>query len=301
MTFLPPMPNTFVIGALGADSQALGAALAAHPEVFCPEIAAPEFHSLDLPCLSAATGVNDDDAYLDLFADAAPHHRVVLDASPSYLASSIAVERTEAATAREARYVVVVRDPADLVAAHHATLVAAGFDDVDDLERAWQLEADRLAGRVSLPGGCAQPELLAYRSLATLGEQIERLLARVPHGRVFVVDHDELVDRPQALLTELVAWLGLSPADLRIGALADTPSDGATESFKAVIRHELRRDVDYLALLTGLDLSAWQRRPSTELIIDLRDPVGTGGATGPDDGSSPDGRHRPLRRRPDGR
>lgn len=251
-----PYPNVFLIGALGAGTEWVAAAMAEHPQVFCPSPAAPHHHCIDLPGLVEATGFVDDDEYLDLYEPVGPQHSVILDASPTSLASLWAVERIEAATARSARYVVVVREPAELVAAHFAEQVEAGNEDRHDLAEAWDLQERRAAGE-AIPDGCEEPGLLQYRRLAEMGRLTERLLSQVPRSRVRFVEYEALAASP-AELEGLFAWLGLRPPAEPFTAPRVATIDlrlTITEATLATIRAELRDDLDYLDLLSGLDLS----------------------------------------------
>jgi hypothetical protein len=164
----------------------------------------PLFFCEDFPGIRQ---VEDLSAYLRLFANAHPEARAVGEASAMYLYSQVAIDRLRECFA-SARLIVMLRNPIDLVEAFHAQLRYALAEDQPQLATAWDLQDDRAKG-VSLPPGCPEPSLLQYRRVASLGDQVRRLLEAVPAEQVLFVVFDDLARDPRAEYLRLLAFLGL--------------------------------------------------------------------------------------------
>lgn len=181
--------------------------LASHPAVFFSPVKEPHFFSHDFPAIRRYTSEAE---YLDLFRDAAPAHRIRGEASVSYLFSKHAARLLRAFNP-DARLLVMVRNPVDLVASQHSQLVFTGDETVTDFRSAWELQEARAAGR-QIPLRCRTPAFLQYRDVGALGCQLERLLEVWPADQVHITVFDDLRDRPDEAGRSLLAFLGLEPS-----------------------------------------------------------------------------------------
>jgi len=203
-----PRPSFFVAGAPKCGTTALYTNLRAHAGVYLPELKEPHFHSTDLPGLCAVEGRAGYDA---LFAPA-PAGALIGEASASYLMSETAVPRILAETPT-ARFVVILRNPAEMAAAMHGELCANLSEDVTDFAAAWALIPERRAGR-RLPPRAAEPQMLDYARVCAIGTQLERFVARVPEHQRLILTLDEMRADAAAVHTRLLGFLGLAPAAL---------------------------------------------------------------------------------------
>jgi hypothetical protein len=199
-----PRPGTFVVGAPRCGTTALVDFLGQHPDVFVPFVKEPHHFGSDL---TTRRGFETEEAYLELFADAGARHP--LEGSTWYLYSRRAA-REIAAFAPEARIVVMLRDPVELLRSWHAHVVLLGLEEIESFEEALAAESDRREGRRVPPG--TPVEKLLYREIPRFAEQLERYLAAFGAERVRVVLHEDFRADNRRVVADLFAFIGVDPA-----------------------------------------------------------------------------------------
>lgn len=177
--------------------------LAEHPAVYLSSVKEPHYYSTDLRNRNVAS----ECAYRRLFRAARPQHLAVGEASTWYLYSQAAVPAILSAHP-DARFVVMTRDPVDMALSLHHHNRRVLHEDEPDFERAWRLQEDRAAGR-SLPSTCTEPVFLQYRDVCSLGTQLNRLYAQVPHGRVLHILLDDIKRDPGQSYRQVLDFLGV--------------------------------------------------------------------------------------------
>lgn len=200
------LPNTFLIGAPKSGTTALASWLAAHPQVCFSSRKEPGYFARDFPPHADLQAHFDPDRYRALFAPE-PQHRVIAEGSTNYLLSADAVPAILALNP-DARFIVSLRNPLELAPALHMQQRYMLNEDQADFADAWRLQAQRARGE-RIPAGCRQPRFLQYAAFARTGEQIERLLKRVPRSSVHVIRFDALRADPGAAYRQTLAFLGL--------------------------------------------------------------------------------------------
>lgn len=201
-------PDFFIIGAPKAGTTSLYHYLAAHPHIFMSPLKEPFFFCTDMPGLrSRITFVTDTAKYLNLFRGATDKHLACGEASSLYLLSKVAVP-TILTFQPLARFIVMLRNPVELVHAHHSQLVRAMIEPVTQFQEAWKLQTQRAHGRF-VPNTCPEPALLQYRQFGLLGEQVERLLSMVPPARVKILLLEELAANPRKVYEDLLTFLNV--------------------------------------------------------------------------------------------
>ncbi len=195
-------PEFFIIGAPKCGTTALAAYLAEHPEVLVSDPKELNYFNTDL-----GFDTYDDAAYAALFAGAAPGV-IRGEASVWYLYSEVAVARILEARP-DARFIVMLRNPVDMVVSLHRQMVFSGYDDVDDFWSAWELQAERAAGR-HVPIACPDARLLSYQAACALGTQLARCLAQTADGQVLVVVYDDFRTDPRGEWQRVQQFLGVS-------------------------------------------------------------------------------------------
>lgn len=203
------IPDFFIVGAPKCGTTALYSYLKERPDVFMPELKEPHFFARDF---AAYRAVRERDAYLALFAEAAPD-ALLGEASVWYLFSEVAVADIMRANPA-ARIIVMLRNPVDMVHALHAQLLHAPDEDVTDFEQAWRLQEVRAAGR-SVPRHCREPRHLQYRTVGSFAAQIERLQQHVPAEQVLTLLYEDFARDPAASYGETLRFLGLPQDDRR--------------------------------------------------------------------------------------
>jgi len=198
------VPNFFVIGAPKCGTTALCEYLKSHPNVFFSSVKEPHFFDLDTSKrlkLRLQT-------YLSLFSEAKPDlHKAVGEGSTGYLFSKVAVSEILKFNP-SARFIVMLRNPVDLVQAWHSEMYFEGVEDVPSFEDAWKLEHERRRGQ-SIPGACWEPKKLFYSEWGKLGEQVQRLLSLAHRERVKVILFDDFVGDTKGIYQEVLSFLGV--------------------------------------------------------------------------------------------
>ena len=198
-----PWPNLFLVGAPRCGTTSLFSYLAAHPDVFAPVEKEPHYYDRDLHLRDAMS----EEEYAALFAGSTSE-RWRLDASTLYLYSPGAPAAISQ-DAPDARILIAIRDPVELVASWHRLVVASGGEPIADLGSAIDAEAERREGR-GVPPNVAAASLM-YTEIGSFARHVERWRA-VFGDRVHVVRLEDLRSRPDETCAQLLGSLELEPA-----------------------------------------------------------------------------------------
>jgi hypothetical protein len=198
-------PDFFIVGAPKCGTTALHSALSKHPEVFLPNNKEPHFFGADLE-IGDGWCIRNERKYLELFDECGGAERVG-EASPWYLFSKNAAEEIRAFQP-EARILILLRDPVDLIHSVHLQHLNTANEDIIDLAEALAAEPERSRGE-RIPLRAPFPSCLAYRSIARLSEQVSRYLEVFDEGRVKVLLLDDMRNDEQAFLREVCRFLGV--------------------------------------------------------------------------------------------
>lgn len=215
-------PNFFIIGAPKCGTTALSEYLREHPEVFFSEPKEPHFFNEDFADRYTTTMGN----YMELFDAAGAHHKAVGEGSVFYLSSSVAVKQI-LAFQPAARFVVMLRNPADMAYSLHSQALYSFGEDVVEFEMAWRLQKARSQGHC-MPRFCREPKRIAYADLCAMGKQLHRLYETVSSDRIKVIFFDDFVADTQSTYNEVLAFLKLS-SDRR----TEFPPANVSRTFKS--------------------------------------------------------------------
>jgi hypothetical protein len=214
------LPDVYLIGAPKAGTTSVASWLAAHPQVFWSVPKEPFYWASDYPRMRAHHGFVTRHDYEALFASpAARDADVRAEGSTTYLYSETAVQAILGA-APHARFIVCVRNPADLLVSWHRTQLVTMNENEPDFGRAWRRS---LAGR--LPDtDLLDPKLVDYPMVGGLGAAVKRLFHSVERERVHVVVLDDLREDPERVWTQMAEFVGVDPAarpELRVHNASD--------------------------------------------------------------------------------
>jgi len=242
-------PNFFIIGAPKCGTTSMAAWLAEHPRVYMSSVKEPYYYSKDF---SKNNKIFQKDTYYSLFHGAGEKHIVVGEASAGYLYSKVAVENIEKDIAG-AKYLVLLRNPLEMVRSLHQQMLFDGDEDVFSFEKAWYLQGERELGK-NIPDSCKEPSFLFYGKVCSVGSQMDRLLSLVSPDNVFAVLLDDVKVNPRQVWLSVQDFLGI-------------PDDGRV-SFP-VRNKGKRRRCNYLRNINELyvKLQRWAKLP----------PIGVGG------------------------
>lgn len=199
--------NLFIIGAPKAGTTSLYYYLGQHADIQMPRIKEPHYFSKDFPNYSNITTLEE---YHHLFnwEDNAKYYG---DASVWYLYSEEAVDHILAYNP-EAKFIVMLRDPVELLPSLHNQLKLTLMEDIEEFHEAWNAMPERAAGK-RIPKTCREPKLLLYNKIAKFGDQLERLLAKVDKLNLKVIQFDRFKKDPQKIVQETLDFLEL-PASI---------------------------------------------------------------------------------------
>lgn len=205
-------PNAFIVGAPRCGTTAMFSLLGQHPDVSVSDVKEPYYFCTDFHEESdrhhgrrMRFPVRTEADYLALFRG--PTRPVVLEATPAYLRSREAPASIHAFDP-DARILVMVREPIELLRSLHAKMLSRGQEVLKNFREAIEAESDRRTG-LRLPTGLFWPSSLYYSEWIAFAEQIERYRAVFGAGRVKVVVHDDFERNNASTYGEVVRFLGL--------------------------------------------------------------------------------------------
>lgn len=198
------LPNFFVIGAPRCGTTALCSYLATHPRVFLSTPKEPHYYATDLPGFRDVTQRSE---YEQLFSNATAQQTRVGEASVFYLFSQQAARLVQA-DVPDARIIVMLRNPVDLVESLHAHLLFTRNENQPQLKDAWRLRSHRREG-LAIPAGCRDAKILRYDEIARFGAQTARWLKYFRRNQLHFVFFEELVRDTQRVYHEVLDFLGL--------------------------------------------------------------------------------------------
>jgi sulfotransferase family protein len=185
-------PDTFIIGAPKAGTTSLYGYLREHPQVFMSREKEPGYFAPDMPHPRRGqpyTFPTDEKRYMDLFSRAKTETRIG-EASTSYLAS-LEAARLIHAFQPDARIIVMLRNPVDLIYSLYQHRVVHGSESIDDFGASLELDEDRRSGRRLHLGRAGRGS--AYRDHGMLGEQLERWFDEFGAERIHTIVFDDFV------------------------------------------------------------------------------------------------------------
>jgi hypothetical protein len=124
-------PTFFIVGAPKSGTTALAVYLQDHPMVCFSEDKEPQYFALDLPGQRLVT---DEAQYLAFFHPSETN-KIAGEASVFYLYSKVAIQNI-AKFDQNAKLIVMLRNPIDIVHSFHAQLVFSGEEDERDFAEA---------------------------------------------------------------------------------------------------------------------------------------------------------------------
>jgi hypothetical protein len=238
-----PDRTFFIVGAPRCGTTALSSALRDHPGIDFAVPKEPHYFSRLRDDWSAEQLARD---YFPIFFRRWRDEGVALgEGSPSYIYSDEAIDAIERSFPA-ARYIVMVRNPMEMLPSYHQRLVYLLDESETDLAAAWRLQDERLQG-VGIPRRCRNPNMLRYRDICRIGARIDALVAKVGQARVKLVLYDDFARAPVETYREVLSFLDL-PDDGRVRL----PRRNRTRVPKRVMLHLLmvqpRSEVLRLAL-----------------------------------------------------
>lgn len=268
-------PNFFIIGAPKCGTTAMSEYLRTHPNVYMSDPKEPAYFSEDV----GPTHCRSMDEYLALFAGVKPEQTVIGEASTFYCYSDHAVQRIREFRP-DAKLLVMLRRPTDLVYSLHGELLKQGLENKWDFEEAWKLQSARAAGMAVPPGSNARE--LDFQWIGSLGSQVERVLQLVPKEQVHFILFDDFVRDTRSEYLRLLEFLEVpddgktdfprinEAVQFKSRAMARLPRYLRARMGKRVEAMKKAVGIDRLGIVEAFDRFNRQVRPSVPLRLEFR-------------------------------
>ncbi|HXH02183.1 MAG TPA: sulfotransferase domain-containing protein [Candidatus Competibacteraceae bacterium] len=224
------VPDFFIVGAPKCGTSALWQYLRRHPEVFMPDIKELHFFGSDL---NSPSFLRDRERYLGLFAGAWGKKRRG-EASVWYLYSERAAREIRQFSP-QARIIVMLRNPLEMVHAYHSQRLYNGTEDLFDLKEALRAEADRRLG-LRLPHNPHPIVGLYYRQIAKYSAQVERYWAVFGPERVHIILFDDFKRDTQRCFQRTLEFLDLPPLAAEGLGVVNPNREWRSESLRQLVQ-----------------------------------------------------------------
>jgi len=212
-------PNAFVIGAPKCGTTAMCHWLSQHPQVFVSEPKEPHFFAAgEMP--RKARRFSSEAEYARIFASAGDEHNAVIEGSIWYLFSQTAIKNIHRFDP-EAKLVVMLRRPDEMVYSMHNQAVVNYSEDIMDFNEAWSMA---LAGnnRASWPELCDVHAKLDYQKIARFHDQLTRVYEYFSKEQVCVIFHDDIKADPRQCFQTVESFLGVKHADVSMDRINES-------------------------------------------------------------------------------
>lgn len=205
--------------------------LGEHPDIFMAPAKESNYFARDLypggvPC--------SDEHYASFFKDVADEP-VVGESSVFYMLSETAAEALHAHNP-DAKILIMLRDPVEVVASHHSQIVYETFETEESLERALAREPER---RKQFDGRALKvsERVLLYRDVVKFSDQIGRFLKVFPREQVHIVIYDDVKRDLEGVYRGILGFLGVDPDFQPSFVVENANKEMRSESFGRFLRY----------------------------------------------------------------
>jgi len=166
----------------------------------------PHYFVDDLP-ISLGRKPENLEGYQKLFATAGDY-QLIGEKSVFYLYSKTAARKI-AAFNPDAKIIIILRNPVDLVYSLHSELYYKMNEDEEDFTRAWQLQEERRRGN-RIPKGCRVPFALQYGDVGKFLIQVQRYKEHFLPDQIKIFLIDDLKRDTLGVYKETLEFLDVS-------------------------------------------------------------------------------------------
>lgn len=195
-----------------------------------PYVKEPHYFGSDL---TTRRGFPTLESYLSLFKDG--QGTLYMEGSTWYLYSRCAAQELFDFDP-DAKIIIMVRNPADLVRSWHAHALLAGVQDQTRLEDALALEDARRDGK-ALPQGSPREKLL-YTDIPRFTEQIERYQKVFSPEQLHIITYDDFSADNAAVVADTFRFLGLDPSFVPTFDKINASGETKSPLFRTLLEHQ---------------------------------------------------------------
>lgn len=206
------IPDFFIVGAPKCGTTALDYYLSQHPDIYmspAKQLGIENNHfATDL--LPLDDPYRSDEKYHALF-EKAGNEKILGESSVYHLFSKEAAVNIFRFNP-EAKIIIMLRNPVEMLESYHAQLIYNGDEDIMDFDKALQAEENRKNGRLKIRPGLRFNERLFYREVATFSEQICRYRSVFPAGQILTIIYDDFKSDTASVLKATLEFLDVDAA-----------------------------------------------------------------------------------------
>ncbi len=199
---MPRLPNFFILGAGRCGTTSLYQQLAKHPDIFMSPNKEPTF-------FCDFFGMKNPWHYLQLFRDSVGE-QIVGECSHAYLSCPTSAEMLRAYVP-DAKFVVLLRNPADRAYSLYCWMTAAGNEWLAPFETALAAEDRRARDPRFLRKNPQYFYNYLYFRSGLYGKQIRRYSRLFPRNRFLFLRFEDLASDIQGVLQRVCRFIGVDP------------------------------------------------------------------------------------------
>lgn len=197
-------PNLFIVGAPKSGTSSLYRYLSGHPDIFMTDLKEPHFFGRDLVRINRPSP--DLNKYLSRY-EGAERFQIRGEASTSYLQSTSAPHEI-INLSPDARIIIILRNPVDVMYALHGEHLLSGFEEFHDFEEALEAESYRRSGKHQ-PNRPGMLNLLFYRDVVDYPRHVKRYVKVFGRSSVLVLFFENFFSSPERHFKEVLRFLGV--------------------------------------------------------------------------------------------
>lgn len=212
-------PDLYIVGAPRSGTTFMYEYLGQHPRIFMPERKEPGFMCPDLDSgsyLDSLSFMRSAEEYLALF-DGASEGQLKGEGSTWYLFSTVAARRIRELNP-EARAIIMLRDPAEMLYSLHERRIYGGSEDLERFEDALDAEDDRRQGR-RIPVRARNLKAFQYRDVGRYSAQVKRFFDAFERSDVCVLIFEDFRADPRGAYEKVVRFLDLEPVPIEVAVV----------------------------------------------------------------------------------
>lgn len=197
-------PDFFIVGAPKSGTTAMQTYLQEHTNIFMPEM--KEIHHFADDLLKPNDPFLDRDKYLSLFKNA-KENQLIGETSVFYLLSENAARNIKS-FCTDAKIIIMLRNPMDVMYSLHSQLVFNGEEDIENFEEALAAESLRKRG-VKLPKRTRIYKKHLYTEVVKFSEQVKRYFDLFGRENVHVIIYDDFKKDTAKVYKDTLKFLGI--------------------------------------------------------------------------------------------
>lgn len=204
--------NVFMIGAPKCGTTSIANSLSLHEDINVSNPKESYYFSTDITEKGQFRGSLDD--YHKRFYDFNSENLVYIDASTHTFLSDCAIKNILDYNPN-AKFIIFLRDPKDMIISWHSQMLVSGQEDVEDFEEAWRLSELRRNGE-SIPKFNTDNKLLDYKEISKLGTKTVSRLDEIGDNDILIITMSQVIKTPKFVMESIQTFLGVEVKDIVI-------------------------------------------------------------------------------------